>query len=141
MSNVKDHAGTHDENRGKICLFCLKKQGRNGKSVIVKIIKNGKIEPLVQLIFDYDADDKCLPNGVCKTCLHKLYTSKEKNERLLEAPKVSFNYKSIETRQCEKELSCNCLICQLARKQPINIAKKAESKLLSKLTDSQVKGK
>lgn len=118
MSYVKDHAYSHDENRRKICLFCLRKKGRNGTNVMINITKDGKIEALVNDIFKYDADDQGLPNAVCRTCLNKLYASNKNKKKLLEPPKVSFNYKYMCTRQSDEGLPCNCLICQLARARP-----------------------
>lgn len=142
MNPAKDHAYTHNENRSKICLFCLKKRGRNGTNVIVEIKTDGKIEALVNYIFKYKASDQSLPNGICRTCLMKLYSSKKQEKKLLESPKVDFNYKTVFTRQSSQELSCNCLICELARERPgIPQQDRAlKSEIISKVKSNQSKG-
>lgn len=141
MSNSKDHPGTHDENRSKICIFCCKKKGGNGASKIIVITSKGKIESLVNSVFKYEADNKCLPNGICSTCLNKLYEEKKTEKKLLEAPKLSFNYKSMETRT-EGDLLCQCLICQLARKIPDNLStnKSRKNSIASNVVERQLEG-
>lgn len=140
-SNLKNHPGTHDENRRKICLFCCKKKGRNGASKIIVITLKGKIESLVNSVFKYEADDKSLPNGICSTCLNKLYEAKKTEKKLLEAPKLSFNYKNIKTR-VEGDSLCQCLICQLARKTHDNFSKNKPRKnsIVSNVMKNNLKG-
>ena len=135
MCFSKDHAGTHDENRSKICLFCLKKRGRSRKNEIRKIVKNGPVELLIiKDIFEYDASDKNLPNGICKTCLNKLYATKGKTKKLLKKPEWCFHYKTINTRSSDGSLKCDCLICKLARQRP-GIHGQNQSKALQKMKD------
>lgn len=132
MSFPKDHSYTHDENRSKVCLFCLKKRGRSGANQVREITKNGQIELLVNGIFEYDASNTHLPNGICKTCLNKLYASKDQTKKLLEIPKMSYNCKTIKTRSSADNVICGCLICQLARHRP-GISKQNTSKTLQKI--------
>lgn len=73
-----------------------------------------------------------LPNGICKTCLNKLYASKDKTEKLLAIPKISYNCKTITTRSSGNNLICNCLICQLARQRP-GISKQNTSRTFQKI--------
>lgn len=67
-------AATHNENRGKICLICCKKKGRNSakmKNIVVK----GKLEALINKVFEYSADNVWLPNALCNSCnvyLHEM---------------------------------------------------------------------
>lgn len=118
--SYKKKAGTHDENRGKVCLICLKKESRcNNK--FKKIYSKGKIEGMVNSIFKYSAYDEHLPNALCTACYRNLYRAKDGTRNTIELPDLSqFNRMKYSTGT-PSQLSCQCKICNMVREPLIKI--------------------
>ena len=104
----KSHAGTHEDNRLKICLFCRKKKKNLTKlenALIQKLKENTK----------YDQSDKRLPRATCSMCLINFYKAL-KIKKSIELPDYSnVNYREINTRLQESQKICQCLLCDQAR--------------------------
>lgn len=134
-------AGTHAENRFKICLLCF------GKSkVMVKIDR--KLKDLVMNNVEYDCSDERLPAAVCINCKKNLYQIKKNSENKAKLPIFSDleSLRKMNTRLSSKSL-CDCYICQLVRSSVPTNFRSSESqnivqeKGLSKLTNKKVLGK
>lgn len=107
----KDHAATHDENRLKMCLFCLKKKN---KMIPISGVLKENIEKLVT----YDECDERLPSVVCDACRILIYREikKELSLRTLKLRDYS-NFKVMDPNTRSKiDKTCECTLCDLSRK-------------------------
>lgn len=110
----KDKLVNHEENRKRICIFCLSKDGRGNK--FRKITSKGQTENMVNKHFRYNANDSRLPNGICNGCRTKLL--RVKNGQAVDIPNLSQFYVSkIHTRSTvvSKDGICDCNICKTVR--------------------------
>lgn len=121
MNKSEKNAGSHNDNRNKVCVICFGKNSRCNKSKFVPIIPQGKIENMIQNYFEYEASNERLPNAICGKCLRKLYRSED-----IVPPNLSDFKAMIFTRPVKKVqdqlLPCKCRLCQIVR-QPIIVCK------------------
>lgn len=113
MSKIfKKGLSDHNENRGKICLLCLRIDTRNNNSKFGKIIPGGVIEQKINEVFAYNVSlDDHLPNAVCSGCLLKFYRNK-----VVQPQNLNQFARTITTRsQRTKSKICQCKVCLLAR--------------------------
>lgn len=103
---------THEENRKRVCLFCLKKCSiKDGvdKNKMRPITAKGKIDELINTIVKYDSTREELPNAICNSCCVKLYNKK------LNAPDL-LQFKPLNTiTRSYNSILCQCLVCEIAR--------------------------
>ena len=67
-------AGSHENNRLKVCVWCFKKENRCKTSKFVEIIPQRKIEVMINAHISYNAAaQKQLPKAICNGCLRNLY--------------------------------------------------------------------
>lgn len=133
-------AGTHNENRSKVCLLCF------GRSKVMSLVQ-GKLKSYVEKMYEYDPCDERLPNAVCTTCKRKLYIVKDDTENTVKLSIFSDlePLKNIKTRLSSKAL-CNCYVCQLVRYSvPTNIllseSKSSTSKkCFTDITNKEISG-
>ncbi|KAJ6637216.1 Protein doublesex [Pseudolycoriella hygida] len=115
MSKVfSKKAGSHEENRAKVCLWCFKKANRCGTRKFVKIMPNGNIENLINLHITYTVLNQHLPSAICSTCLRNLYKVKNGTTLNIELPDFSKLIAPVKTREAIK-LPCNCTMCRLVK--------------------------
>lgn len=112
LQNVK-----HDLNREKVCLLCLQKDTRCKKTTYRKILRNSKLEELINVHFRYNALEKRLPNAVCDGCRRKLYHVENGSQLTINRPDLNQFYTTeIKTRSTNSVSTapCPCKICQIA---------------------------
>lgn len=101
-------AGTHEENRYKLCLICLK------KSKVIIEVKGAIKEKIVALCSEYDPNDERLPAALCTVCkikVYRLFKEKKKSIKL----KLSDYSKFVPLRKNTREtinLKCQCSLCK-----------------------------
>lgn len=107
----KDHAGTHAENRLKICLICKGKP----KSL-------HKLQPAVIGILEnytnYDFNDQRLPGAICVNCKFKIKKAEKANDNET-LSRILPDYSELQLLRTLRSNSkkCICAICDLARKK------------------------
>ncbi|CAH0551136.1 unnamed protein product [Brassicogethes aeneus] len=111
--NILKKKGTHDQNRAKVCLLCLKKESRCSKTKFVKIFSKGKVEVMIKTLFEYSVSDERLPNPICSGCLRKLYRIKDGSQETIDLSNLSQFY--AKTTRSTSLLPCMCKICYIAR--------------------------
>lgn len=113
-------AGSHEDNRLKICVWCFKKENRCKTSKFVEIIPRGKIELLINVHISYDATaQKHLPRAICNGCLRNLY--RWKNETSDDVKKPDFSYfDELKKSRSANQLPCKCTICREVKTPIIN---------------------
>lgn len=111
LNKSKDHAGSHSENRMRICLFCLKKKGK-----MIKI--DGALRTKIENVIEYDHEDNRLPSVVCSACKINVYrcVNNINNKTSIKLPDYS-HFRSIHKNTRSKSAKlCECSLCQLVRK-------------------------
>lgn len=129
---------THDENRLKVCLFCLRRDSRRNKHKFVKIIPYGKLENIINKHFRYSALDKRLPNAVCDSCRQKLYRIKNGSLEIIALPNLKqFHQKQISSRgrPIPSNDICECKLCQIAGATLIQVDPENKSVILNRRKD------
>ncbi|KAJ6648438.1 hypothetical protein Bhyg_03666 [Pseudolycoriella hygida] len=111
MKNLTKTAGTHSENRYKLCILCLKTNSRS-KNRFTKIIVRGKVEAMIKKLFDYNACDEHLPCAICSGCLRNLYRSENRGDITL--PDLSI-FPVLPATTSTKKTKCKCQICEMTR--------------------------
>jgi hypothetical protein len=105
----KDHAGTHEENRRRICLLCF------GKTKTMIEIR-GILQIEVSNIFEYDVSNERLPVVLCTGCKRNIYRIKNGTEKNVLLPTNISDIRPIRrSTRSNVTLQCNCYICELAR--------------------------
>lgn len=110
MSKLGKNAGSHNDNRNKVCVICFGKNSRCDKSKYVQIIPQGKIENMMQNHFEYQASDDRLPNAICGKCRRNLYRKGD-----IVPPNLS-EFLAMKYTRSMKQLPCKCKICEIVRK-------------------------
>lgn len=107
----KDRPLSHDENRQSFCLICLKR-----KNLMRKI--EGALKNHVLEIVDFDPNDERLPTVVCASCKILVYKAlkSENKSQIIKLPDYSGFKKIKKTTRTQKEILCDCSLCELARK-------------------------
>lgn len=121
-------AGKHEENRGKVCLWCFKKANRCKNDKFVKITSEGKVEQMINKYVSYNAaDDRHLPNAVCNGCRRNLYRMKDGTLNVddIDRPDFSRFRLLVAARSTSQIVACSCTICSMI-KEPL--IKKLSSK-------------
>lgn len=108
--SMRKKLSTHYDNRKKICVVCFAKYKRSDKSKFTPIISQGKIETMIQRIFEYEASDERFPNAICGKCLRILYRDGD-----LVPPNLSQLTATPLTGSSEMS-PCKCKLCEIARK-------------------------
>lgn len=110
FSNYQNASITHNENRIKICLFCLKK-----KKPMHKI--EGTLQKNIEAIINYDKTDDRLPAAVCVACKIIVYRSLklEKEEIKITLPDYSKFQSLRKNTRSENSKLCSCNLCELVR--------------------------
>jgi len=107
---------THDENRGKVCFLCFRKQKQ------MFIIKHQLKIDMENHVDNY-GDERRLPAALCCTCKRKLFRAKTEKKKL-ESPDLSI-FKPVPVTRS----TCECKICEIARELPANICGKVAKKI------------
>lgn len=124
---------SHDDNRHRMCLMCLKKKTRSMETNCVKIFSKGRVEVMINTHFDFNANDERLPNAVCGVCLRNLYRLKSSALKSFKFPNLTDFYKNmVHTRSLSTSL-CTCKICIIAR-EPL-FEKVTENRSISEKND------
>lgn len=104
MSNIILNS-KHEENRKKICYFCLKKKSR-------MLDNKGKIkEKILEFFNTFDDNDNRRPNAICDTCRILLYRVEGYTE--FKPPdystfKVNYTTRSKDDKKCDCDIFCIC---------------------------------
>lgn len=114
----KRQALTHDQNRLKVCLLCLKKKKN------MYAIKN-QLENDLHEYFPNYVDNEAIPAALCSSCKRRFYEKKCGGNNNLEFPDLSVFQLPKNTRS-RIDLKCNCKNCEIARSLPINISGKSK---------------
>lgn len=104
----KSHAGTHEENRFKVCLLCFGKT-----KVMIKI--GGNLQNLVEAIFQYDKSDGRLPVVLCSGCKRDIYRVKNGTHKDIRLPDISKISVLKRFTRSNASALCNCHVCIVAR--------------------------
>ena len=106
---------THEDARAAVCLLCMR------KTTVRKINENLSRE-ISDNVFDYDPFDDRLPNSVCGSCRQKV--SSASNGQAVNFQIFDYNKIAIraQTRSSTLPGVCTCLVCEIAREGPKNIA-------------------
>lgn len=105
---------THDENREKLCILCLKVSSKYVKTKFVKILSKGAIEAIIKSLVDYNASDQYYPNVICSGCLRKLYRFNKGLQKTIELPNLSPFDKP--KNKYSRNGFCQCSLCEIVRK-------------------------
>lgn len=113
---TKDHARTHEENRGVICLLCLRK-----KDKMWDIVGPLKIE--VKNAVNINLDDIRYPSAVCSSCKIIIYKFNKQNseETTLGLPDYSGFLELPCVTRSKNKILCDCKLCEIARRAPDNL--------------------
>lgn len=106
-------AATHNENRKRVCILCLKKVCRFGCTEVRKIIGDGKVESYINELFKYNSSHEWLPSGICTSCLRKLHRSRNNGEKMA-IPDLS-EFENTKENIEPNDRNCQCKICRIAR--------------------------
>lgn len=105
-------AGSHEENRNRICLLCF---GKTKKMYPVK----GMVKDLLENHLVYDENDERLPCVVCTTCYNNLYQVKNGEEQIARLPNFADLKILQRSTRSNVNVTCQCHICELARKPKV----------------------
>ena len=103
-------ARNHDISRKVVCILCLRKCNGNLTPVVIK-----RLHDHVQK--DLDFQDQRIPEGICNSCRVNLLAVSEGGSAK-QLPKL-YDFTSIVLPKFLRSspISCNCLICRIARKK------------------------
>lgn len=118
---MSSKALTHDQNRGKVCFLCFRKQKQ------MYIIENQLKIDMKNHVDNYD-DERRLPAAVCCTCRRKVFQAKTEKKKLA-SPDLSI-FKHVQATRSR----CECKICEIAREIPAKICGKVAKKVPGKFS-------
>jgi hypothetical protein len=106
----KDHAGSHSENRMRICLFCLKK-----KQKMIKI--DGALRKKIENVIQYNHEDNRLPSVVCSACKINVHrcVNNSNNKTSINLPDYSHFRPIHKNTRLKSAKICDCNLCELVR--------------------------
>lgn len=131
---------THDENRGKVCLLCLRKDTRISRLKYSKILPKGKLESMINKHVKYNALDNRLPNAICDVCRRKLYRIEKGSIENVNIPNLKqFFVKKIYTRTTQQKPNklCDCKLCQIANASLIESSNETKVGVINRRRDQR----
>ena len=111
-------ARIHDLSRKVVCILCLRKCNGSLTPVVIK-----RLHDHVQK--DLDFQDQRIPEGICNSCRVNLLAVSEGGSAK-QLPKL-YDFTSVVLPMFLRSspISCNCLICRIARKNTPSPKKKS----------------
>lgn len=108
---TKDHARTHEENRGVICLLCLRKKDKMWDIV-------GPLITEVKNAVNINLNDIRYPSAVCSSCKIIIYKFNKQNseETTLAVPDYSGFLELPCVTRSKNKILCDCKLCEIARR-------------------------